>query len=167
MIFRILFEILICLTFYIDTLWLLLIMMKISLCILLQSLVLSCDAALEKQLLRVRQEIYSPTPKSRLRFDPNISLENIYENKKTVTVRDSAELDGDWKSDSANSEYSWDGLNNDIRDIKNECHDEGCGIYTPEEKDLENERTPPKPMNTIENTGSKMHSYEISLSFLR
>ena len=105
---------------------------------------LGCDAALEKQLLRVRQEIYGPTPKSRLHFDPNIFLENIYENKNTVTVMDSDELDGDWNSKIArkntNSEYSWDRLTNDIRDIENLYHEESDEIDTPEEEDPETER---------------------------
>ena len=46
---------------------------------------LGCDSALEKQLLRVRQEIYGPTPRSRIDFEPEIFLEKIYGDKENVS----------------------------------------------------------------------------------
>jgi hypothetical protein len=42
---------------------------------------LGTDAALEKQLLRVRHEVIGPTPRSRNSFNPDDFLDKIYGEK--------------------------------------------------------------------------------------
>ena len=87
---------------------------------------LGCDSALEKQLLRVRQEIYGPTPRSRIDFEPEIFLEKIYGDKENIIVMDSDNMEEGWKDQidkvNPNSEYDWDRVSDDMRDIENEYH---------------------------------------------
>ena len=87
---------------------------------------LGSDSALEKQLLRVRLEIYSPTPKSRNHFDPKMFLDKIYSDKHNVVVMDSNELEEGWKDAidrvNPNSEYHWEKVTNELIEIENEFH---------------------------------------------
>ena len=87
---------------------------------------LGCDTALEKQLLRVRQEIYGPTPRSRNGFEPKMFLNQIYGEKDNVVVMDSNDMPEGWKDKiekvNPNSEYAWDRVSAELRDIENEYH---------------------------------------------
>ena len=87
---------------------------------------LGSDPALEKQLLRVRLEIYGQTPKSRNHFDPEDFLDNIYGEKHNMIVMDSNELKDGWKEainkENPNSEYNWEKVTDELLDIENEFH---------------------------------------------
>ena len=87
---------------------------------------LGTDAALEKQLLRVRHEIIGPTPRSRNAFNPVQYLEGIYGNEEDIIVLDSNELGDGWRQEISEnyseSEFDWSKITNNLRNIEEEYH---------------------------------------------
>ena len=74
---------------------------------------LGSNHSLELKLLRVRNKIIGPLPKSRDRFDPRHFLKKIFKNKaENVEVLDSNKLPENWRTlvDKVNpdSQYRWD-----------------------------------------------------------
>ena len=89
---------------------------------------LGTDSALEKQLLRVRHEVIGPTPRSRNAFDAKNFLDRIYGNEDEVIVLDSNELGDKWREDISKvnnkSGFDWTKINDNIRNIEEEFHDD-------------------------------------------
>ena len=87
---------------------------------------LGTDAALEKQMLRVRLELIGPTPHSRNLFDPEQFLSRIYGEKCNVIVCDSNKLDDTWRDSidkhHSNNDYDWSKLTDDMLNIEQEHH---------------------------------------------
>ena len=80
---------------------------------------LGTDSALEKQLLRVREEIIGKTPRSRNAFDPAKFIQGMFGDTNDV-VLDSNDYDlkDGWRDDiyreNINSEFDWNNLTEDI-----------------------------------------------------
>lgn len=89
---------------------------------------LGTDSALEKQLLRIRAEVIGHTPKSRNDFNPDEFLNGIYGERNNIIVCDSNNLDSSWRDGinrtRSNSEYDWDKMDDNMRNIENEYHRE-------------------------------------------
>ena len=83
---------------------------------------LGSDAALEKQLLRVRYEVMGETPRSRNAVDPVKFFEGVFGEDGNVVVGDSNELDANWRDEidktNPESDYDWSKLNNDLLDME-------------------------------------------------
>ena len=105
---------------------------------------LGTDAALEKQLLRVRHEVIGPTPRSRNSFNPDDFLNKIYGEKDGTIVLDSNKLGENWRDEidktNTNSNFNWTNMNENLRRIEEEFHnDDADNEATLEEGTLEEE----------------------------
>ena len=89
---------------------------------------LGTDAALEKQLLRVRHEVIGPTPRSRNAFDAQNFIERIYGIEDDLIVLDSNMLGDKWREEISKvnnkSAFDWTKLNDNIRNIEEEFHED-------------------------------------------
>ena len=113
---------------------------------------LGSDSALEKQLLRVRYEIYGSTPKSRNHLNPEEFFQRVYGDANDIVVLDSNNLKEDWRNDidreNEDSEYNWDRMSDRLRDIEKEFHsdndDDSEETETSEETENESSETEPE-----------------------
>ena len=83
---------------------------------------LGSDAALEKQLLRVRYEVIGETPRTRNEFNPESFLKGIFGEENGVVIGDSNELDKNWREEmnrtNPQSQYEWAKLNDALLEIE-------------------------------------------------
>ena len=105
--------------------------------------------ALELRLLRIREKIIGPMPRSRDRFDPKHFLKRIFGKNHKVEVLDSNKLSENWEDilnkSNPNSHYNWGNLNDNVR-----AHEDP--IEDLEEVDLVEGNT--EEEETIEDIGS-------------
>ena len=76
------------------------------------------DKPLERQLLRVRQEIIGNIPTNRDFFDADYFLRRVYGRNHNIIVMDSNRLNADWRErirkDNPTSSYNWDKLSDHL-----------------------------------------------------
>ena len=106
--------------------------------------------ALELRLLRIREKIIGPMPRSRDRFDPRHFLKKIYGKNHKVEVLDSNKLSENWEElvnkANPNSHYNWNNLNDNVRSYEDSVEEDDQG------NDMDDERV--SDSVTIEDIGS-------------
>ena len=89
---------------------------------------LGSDSALERQLLRVRAEIYGSTPRSRDEVNPIDFFEKVYGEKHDVVVLDSNSMSDGWREalteNNPDSEFEWEKVTSEIIAINEEMNND-------------------------------------------